>query len=35
MDTVERVATVSVLQFLVWLDYAAGPGDTDDINDLL
>ena len=35
LNAVERVATVPVLQFPLWLAFAAGPGETDDLDDLL
>ena len=35
IDASEQVVDIPVLQFPLWLAFAAGPGETDDIDDLL
>ena len=35
IDASEQVVDIPVLQFPLWLAFAAGPGETDTIDDLL
>ena len=35
IDASEQVVDIPVLQFPLWLAFAAGPGETDDLEDLL